>query len=88
MDIIILDPNLLEPIQERTSMIQYRVYNDTCAEGKGQKIRHRVSCREVERRILIVRRLVEGIVWAKNTGDVILIAKTIVGLVCRDWEVG
>ena len=88
MDIIILDPNLLEAIQQRTSMIQYCVYNDTCAEGKSQKIRHRVSRREVERRIFIVRRLVEGIVWAKNAGDVILIAKTIVGLVCRDWEVG
>jgi hypothetical protein len=87
MDIIVLDPNLLEAIQQRTSMIQYRVYNNTCAEGKGQKIRHRVSCREIEWRIFIVRRLVKGIVWAKNAGDVILLAKAIIGLVCRDWEV-
>lgn len=87
VDIVLLhlDP---QPIKHSPSVVQYHVHDDASGERKHEQVRDCVRRRHVERRILVVRCQVEGVILHEDMGDVVHITILVVGLVVKDGEVG
>ena len=78
MDVVLLDFDVLEPVEERAPVIQKSVHDDAGDERE---------CGQVERRVLVVGGEVEFVVRCDDTGDVVRPAKPVVRLIGGDGEV-
>ena len=54
MNVVLLDFDVLEPVEERAPVIQKSVHDDAGAERECEQVRHCVRRGEVERRVLVV----------------------------------
>ena len=62
MDIILLDFNVLEPVEERAPVIEESVHDDAGAERECMQVCDGMCRREVERRVLVIGGEVEFVV--------------------------
>jgi hypothetical protein len=58
MHIVFLYADPLQPVQERLAIVQHHMHNNARQERKRKQIRHRICSRQIQRRVLAVRRVV------------------------------
>ena len=88
MYVIPFYPDTFEPIEERVAVVEGRVSEDACGEGKGEEVGDSVCCWEVERGVRVVCGWGEEVSFEEDASDVVRASEAVKGLIGRDGKVG
>lgn len=86
MDIIALDIHLAQDTPHGLAIVQHRVYDDTRRQRERDAVRDRIRGREVQRRVVVERFDVEGVVRAEDLRYIVRLAVSVVRDIGEDGE--
>ena len=86
MDIVALDVHLAQDSPHGLTIVQHRVYDDTRRQRERDAVRDRIRRWEVQRRVVVKRFDVEGVVRTEDLRDIVRLAVSVVRDIGEDGE--